>query len=134
MNLPNYKSVSTGKITVDCSGYITDQAIMDGIKDLIRVAAAYGASQNLERSTVSWRLFGDSKKLDGLVGGADIQVRRYEAAMAWLSDNWPPACDWPVDVRRPNFEFADHSSVMAPADAAGAGIPDRNVSRTEAAS
>jgi hypothetical protein len=94
---------------------------MDGIARLIRVAAEYGSALSLERSTVSWRLFGDSKKLDGLVGGADIQVRRYETAMVWLSDNWPVDAVWPEGVARPGVDEVDHASSMAPADVAGAG-------------
>lgn len=95
---------------------------MDGIKDLIRVAAAYGAALSIERSTVSWRLFGDSKKLDGLVGGADIQVRRFESAMQWLSSNWPEGVSWPFDVRRPGAASRnDDPQPMAPAARLGAG-------------
>jgi hypothetical protein len=51
---------------------------------------------------VSWRLFEDSKKLGALeTGGVDIQTRRLERAVRWLSDNWPPDAVWPQDVLRP---------------------------------
>lgn len=98
---------------------------MDGITHLIRVAEAYGSAVGIESSTVSWRLFGDGKKLDALKAGADIQVRRFEAAMSWLSRNWPDGAVWPTDVSRPNVEHEQASPsdapVMAPAAELGAG-------------
>ncbi len=108
---------------------------MDGIGNLIRVAGAYGAALQLERSTVSWRIFGDGKKLDALVAGADIQVRRFETAMSWLSTNWPDEAEWPSDVSRPlNSHAAPPSDVptLASERACGAGKNDGNVSRTGA--
>lgn len=75
---------------------------MDFIASLIRAAEAFRDASGLERTTVSWRLFGDSKKLDALIAGSDIQVRRYEGAMAWLSGNWPEDVDWPEGVVRPH--------------------------------
>jgi len=73
---------------------------MNGIEQLLTVARAYAAIEEIELSTVSSRALDDGKKLGAIEGGADIQVRRLERAMRWFSDNWPTA-DWPSEVPRP---------------------------------
>lgn len=74
---------------------------MDAIARLIALTDAYRCATGLKLETLSWRLFGDSKKLRGLLGGADIQVSRYERALSWLSDNWPEGAEWPAGIDRP---------------------------------
>jgi hypothetical protein len=74
---------------------------MGGIDSLLAVARAYGAAAQVDLSTVSWRALGDTKKLPALVAGKDIQVRRYERAMQWFSNHWPPEAEWPAAVPRP---------------------------------
>ena len=74
---------------------------MSAIDHLLVAARAYGQAEGLDLTTVSWRLFQDSKKLGALVDGADIQTRRLERAMAWLSGNWPEGAEWPPAVPRP---------------------------------
>jgi len=74
---------------------------MSGIDRLLSVARAYASHTGLELSTVSWRVFGDTKKLGAIEAGADIQVRRYEKAIQWFSDNWPEGVAWPLGVARP---------------------------------
>lgn len=80
---------------------------MSGIDQLLSVARAYGAATGLEPSTVSWRVFGDGKKLGAIEAGADIQVRRYERAIQWFSDNWPEGTAWPEGVDRPERAAAE---------------------------
>ncbi len=74
---------------------------MSAIDHLIRLSADYAQATGVETTTVSWRLFGDSKKLGAIIEGADIQVRRLERAIQWLSDQWPPGTEWPAGVVRP---------------------------------
>lgn len=74
---------------------------MSAIDHLIAVAAEFGRAANLDDTTVSWRLFGDSKKLPAIKAGADIQVKRLEKAMTYLSSNWPEGAVWPAQVARP---------------------------------
>lgn len=74
---------------------------MSAIDHFLNVAAEYGRAAEVDTTTVSWRLFGDSKKLGAIQTGSDIQVRRLEKAMQWLSDNWPEAALWPASVARP---------------------------------
>lgn len=95
---------------------------MDSIASLILAADRYGAAEKLERTTVSWRLFGDSKKLDALINGSDIQVRRFEAAIAWLAVNWPAHVAWPDGVVRPHVETSPSGDddLVAPCDPFGA--------------
>lgn len=103
---------------------------MDGITQLVTVARAYADAEKLDLTTVSWRLFGDSKKLRHLTQGRDIQVRRHEQAMRWLSSNWPSDADWPADIARPPSE----GSTVDASSGHGAVNPDANISRTEVAS
>lgn len=77
---------------------------MDAIATLITLARLYADREAVELTTVSWRLFGDSKKLAALIAGGDIQVRRHEQAMRWLSANWPEGLAWPSDISRPVTE------------------------------
>lgn len=60
------------------------------IDALISRADAYKtASGIVDDTTVSYRVFGDSKKLAALRGGADITVRRFNQAMRWFDEHWP---------------------------------------------
>lgn len=74
---------------------------MSAIDHLLRVAAEYQRAAGLETSTASWRIFGDTKKLQSIRDGNDIQVKRLEKAMRWLSANWPDGATWPDEVARP---------------------------------
>lgn len=81
---------------------------MHGIANLIAVARAYADAEGIELSTVSSRVFDDSKKLPAIAEGrADIQLGRYEAAMAWFAGNWPRGARWPKGVPRPSIEAAE---------------------------
>lgn len=75
---------------------------MTGIEKLLIVARAYAEAAGVGMSAVSWRVFGDTKKLRAIEGGADIQIRRFERAMSWFSENWPSDATWPIDVERPS--------------------------------
>lgn len=92
---------------------------MSAIARFIAITTAFREITGLKTTALSWRLFGDSKKLGALEAGADIQVTRYEKALQWLSDNWPPEHDalWPGDVARP---LASGDDVADSADALGA--------------
>jgi hypothetical protein len=63
---------------------------MANIQHLIEIADAYKVAAEVERDqTVSYRVFGDSAKLTALRAGADITVKRFNAAMEWFGQNWP---------------------------------------------
>lgn len=74
---------------------------MQRITDLIIVADAYRFHLELPVTTVSNRVFSDTKKLGALMAGADIYLSRFNAAMAWFSANWPEGLAWPEGVERP---------------------------------
>jgi hypothetical protein len=74
---------------------------MSAIDDIMLLARRYADAERVETKTVSWRVFGDSKKLDALEAGGDIQTKRSEAAIRWFSENWPEGADWPAEVIRP---------------------------------
>jgi hypothetical protein len=77
---------------------------MLNIEHLIKVAREYGRVTKVAEKTVSSRVFQDSKKLTAIRSGADITVGRYNAALAWFSENWPEKGKWPNEVPRPEHE------------------------------
>ncbi len=68
---------------------------MNDIAHLIRIADAYKTALGLEDTTVSTRVFKDSKKLGALRNGADITVSRFNAALRWFDENWPQHVERP---------------------------------------
>ena len=79
---------------------------MQQIAHLLSVADAYKAALGIEDTTVSARVFNDSKKLASLRSGSDITVGRFNAAMRWFSTNWPDDARWPAGIHRPAVERA----------------------------
>lgn len=77
---------------------------MSAIDQLLRVTDEFERASDVKRVTLSWRLFRDSKKIADLHSGTDIQVKRLEAAMRWLSVNWPDGGSWPAEVPRPHAQ------------------------------
>lgn len=66
---------------------------------LVAIADAYRAASGVpQESTVSYRVFGDTKKLTQLRGAADITVARYSAAMDWFVANWPEGHSLPREL------------------------------------
>lgn len=71
---------------------------MMNINTLVSLIDSFGAAiGETKDTTLSHRIFGDSKKLGALrTGGADITVGRYNATLAWLAANWPESADRPA--------------------------------------
>lgn len=74
---------------------------MSATDSLLRLSRLFAHAHGLELSAVSWRLFGDSKKLRAIEQGADLQTRRLESALGYLSNRWPSSVEWPADIARP---------------------------------
>lgn len=79
---------------------------MSGRERILRLAAVYGEALGLERTTVSWRLFQDTNKLDAIASGRDLFLGRYERAMKFFHENWPAELDWPKGIDRPRADEA----------------------------
>lgn len=63
---------------------------MLNICDLLSLADTYRSLAQIEREvTLSYRMFGDSKRLGSLRAGGDLTVSRFNAAMHWFAENWP---------------------------------------------
>lgn len=70
--------------------YRTVRAMMMNVNHLLAIADAYKAAAGVSAdTTVSSRVFGDSKKLTSLRSGSDITVGRYNHAIMWFEANWP---------------------------------------------
>ncbi|WP_157091517.1 hypothetical protein [Methylobacterium nodulans] len=82
------------------------------------MAGLYGSATGLKRTTVSWRLFQDTNKLDVIASGRDLYLGRYERAMQFFSDHWPDNLPWPDDIRRPPKSAAQVEAALAASSAA----------------
>jgi len=71
------------------------------VRQLLETIDAYLAASKTAEKTLSFRMFGDSKTIGLLRGGADITTSRLENSLCWLSENWPSGAAWPRGVRRP---------------------------------
>lgn len=70
------------------------------VETLLNVADRYMALAGIdEEKTLSYRVFGDSKKLTALRGTADITLSRCNAAMTWFAAQWPGEHDMPNELR-----------------------------------
>lgn len=75
---------------------------MKTAQDILTVATVYAEAQSLKLTTLSARVFDDSKKLAQIADGADITLARAGAALRWFSDRWPEGLAWPADIWRPD--------------------------------
>lgn len=70
---------------------------MIDLQTLLSTADAYKAATGLTAdTTVSHRVFGDTKKLGALREGGDITVGRFNQALAWFAANWPAEASRPA--------------------------------------
>lgn len=74
---------------------------MTCIDQILKLADAYAAATGVEGTTLSWRVFGDTKKLGAIRSGGDLQTKRFEGALGWFADNWPTGEAWPDGVAHP---------------------------------
>ncbi|RAI40133.1 hypothetical protein [Rhodoplanes roseus] len=82
---------------------------MIDIAQFLRLVSAYGEASGLAESTISGRLFDDGKRIGMLRDGRDVGIRKVQAAVIWLSENWPADHPWPADIPRPTH-FVESAS------------------------
>ncbi len=63
--------------------------------DLLEITDLFRSLTGVEEVTLSYRIFGDTKKLRALRGDAGITLDRFNAAMTWFATNWPEAACLP---------------------------------------
>lgn len=71
------------------------------ISHLLKLADEYERVSGVGDTTLSFRVFSDSKKLAALRDEADITTTRFNGAIVWFAKNWPAKARWPSDVQRP---------------------------------
>ncbi|WP_378952188.1 hypothetical protein [Mesorhizobium sp. ANAO-SY3R2] len=81
------------------------------ISHLLKVVDAYRVATGTSETTVSHRVFRDTKKVRQLREGGDMQIGRFNEALVWFSSSWPEGAIWPADVERP-------APVVQPSEAA----------------
>ena len=75
---------------------------MSAMKKFLAVCDVYMAAASLDEKLLSGRMLGDRAKVGNIRrNGADMTTSRFEAAMLWLSRNWPDDTDWPAGIDRP---------------------------------
>ena len=62
---------------------------------LLEVADHFRTLTGVEEVTLSYRVFGDTKKLRQLRGAHGITIDRFNAAMSWFAKNWPDGATLP---------------------------------------
>ncbi len=74
---------------------------MPHVSHIIALADAWLVATGLRETTLSNRLFGESKKLSLLRSGSDLTTGRYRMAVRWFAENWPENTDWPDFIPMP---------------------------------
>jgi hypothetical protein len=67
--------------------------------DLLACADQFRVLTGVEEVTLSYRMFGDTKKLRVLRGDAGITLDRFNAGMTWFATNWPEGADLPEKLQ-----------------------------------
>lgn len=75
---------------------------MPHVSHIIALADIWLLATGLRETTLSNRLFGESKKLALLRGGTDLTTARYRLALRWFAENWPDGVAWPDIVPEPS--------------------------------
>jgi hypothetical protein len=73
------------------------------IRHLLLIIDAYREATGVEDTTVSNRVFADSKKITAMRAGADITLGRFNEALRWFSQHWPEGAEWPSEIPLPVF-------------------------------
>lgn len=85
------------------------------IRALLSIADAYREIAGIEREvTLSYRIFGDSKRLASLRMGSDLTVGRFNGAMHWFVAHWPEGEDLPDALGRYLPARGDDGATTAP--------------------
>lgn len=74
------------------------------ITRLLSLIDAFCAARGVSEARASTLIFNGGARVAQIRGGADIGVRRTQAAMLWISENWPEGAAWPSDLPRPQRE------------------------------
>ncbi|MCP4564034.1 MAG: hypothetical protein GY873_30260 [Bosea sp.] len=73
------------------------------IEQVVAVATAYCAAEQVEVGRASWRAFAESKTLGNLIARkSSPTLERADRALWWFSANWPADAEWPAGVPRPD--------------------------------
>ncbi len=76
-------------------------------QQIVQLADRYSKHEGMAVSTLSMRLFCDSRKIDNLRDGKDLLTKRFEAAVRFFDQNWPSSLEWPSDIPRPSVAEED---------------------------
>jgi hypothetical protein len=80
---------------------LNDLRAMITPKHITALSLEFMRATGTKEVTLSYWIFLDSKKLKSLREDADITIGRYNSALNWFDENWPPNATWPAGVERP---------------------------------
>ena len=64
-------------------------------RNLLAIAAAYAAAEDIPLSTVSKRAYGHVRFFDNLAGGSCPTIGTVSDVLDYFRDNWPEGARWP---------------------------------------
>lgn len=68
---------------------------------ILLLADEWLRATGLAETTLSNRIFGESKKISLIRGGGGLTVERYRHSVLWFSSTWPEGAEWPDAIARP---------------------------------
>lgn len=73
---------------------------------LFQLFDAYCRQEGIPETTLSSRIYGESKKIALLRerGERNLSVERYNDTLKYLSSHWPDEAEWPSSIARPRPE------------------------------
>ena len=74
---------------------------VDSVARLLALIELYAEHENLALTTVSSHVTGSGDTVGRLRRGGDLNTRRFERAVRYLSDHWPDGLPWPAHTPRP---------------------------------
>lgn len=74
---------------------------MNGREHLLNLADTFCEARNIQRATLSTRLFNDGKRLDAIADGRDVLLGSYERALRYFATHWPENVSWPAGAPYP---------------------------------
>lgn len=70
-------------------------------KNLFDLAEAFGASRQLNESTIGKLCASDGRFFARLRDGKTFTVKKYDELVVWFSRHWPSDAEWPTRIHRP---------------------------------
>jgi hypothetical protein len=97
---------------------------MEMIRHFLHLVDLYCQARGISEARASTIILNGGSRIGAIrSGSSDIGAKRLEAAVQWLSDNWPDdLADWPNDIPRPARTEAESSRPFPVAASEAGGV------------